>query len=473
MTNQEVSFADIGLLTPDALEVMVRLELLHRGQQGYDVGGFAAQVVEATGNMQGLWNVYGSLLKTSIKPDYPYKEPNDLSSIKSLRPDGPRVLEYSLSDLQLHERVLGALQGRIVGIILGRPVEGNSKEKIKGRLESTGDYPLNDYFRQFWMEDGARKISGYASFKSTREGLLQHKAAEADDDIDYLLLNLRLMEKFGGDFTTEHVGYNWLESFPVNWSWGPERTAYINLARYTDYSERWKSIPFNTLWNVTHYLHESSEMIGAQIRADIFGYLAPGLPEVAAEWAYKDAALTHVKNGIYGEMLFAAVISAAFVADDVRSAIEIGLSEIPADCRLSDAIRKTLAWWDETEDWETVYERIAEEYNQYTPGGTINNACIIVNALMAGHNDFTDTMAITIMQGQDTDCTGGTVGSIIGAYVGAGNIPVRWVEPFNDTFDSAIVGEGRNSITETAKRISKLSCAMLKSKRLLPFKWDQ
>jgi ADP-ribosylglycohydrolase len=471
--DQEVSFADTGLFNSDTLEDMVRLELSHRGLQGYDLGGFAERIVEASGDMHALWEVYGSLLKTSIESGYPYDEPNDLPSIKSLRPDGPRVMEYSLSDLQLSERILGALQGRIVGIILGRPVEGNSKEEIKLRLESSGDYPLNDYFRQFWTEGGIRKTSGYASFKSTSEGLGLHKAAEADDDINYVLLNLRLLEKFGSDFTTEHVGYNWLESCPVNWTWGPERTAYINLARFTEYGARWKSIDLDTLWKVTHYLHESSELIGAQIRADVFGYAAPGLPEIAAEWAYKDAALTHVKNGIYGEMLFAAIISAAFVAQDIRSAIEIGLSEIPAECRLSEAIRSTLRWWDETNDWESVYQRIAEKYNKYTPGGTINNACIIVNALLAGGNDFSQTMAVTIMQGQDTDCTGGTAGSIMGAYLGAGNIPTRWVQPFNDTFDSAIVGEGRNSITDTAKRISKLACAMVKSKRSIPFKWDQ
>lgn len=473
MDKQITSKADTGLFTPEMVENLVQLELRHRGQQGYDLGDLPDKVEKASGDADALWMLYQNLLQTSIPPDFSYQEPNDLETIKALRPEGPRVMENNLSDIQLYDRVLGALQGRIVGIILGRPVEGNTKEQIRTRLNSTGDYPLKDYFRQFWTEEGVRKINGYASFKSTREGLRLHQAAEADDDINYVLLNLRLLEKFGPDFTTEHVGYNWLESFPVNWSWGPERTAYINLARYTDYGARWRRIDPDELWRVTHYLHESSELIGAQIRADAFGYAAPGLPEYAAEWAYRDAALTHVKNGIYGEMLFAAIISAAFAAPDLRSAIEIGLTEIPESCRLAEAIHNTLQWWDDLQNWEAVYEKIAANYNQYTPGGTINNACIIVNALMAGNNNFEETLSLTIMQGQDTDCTGGTAGSILGAYIGAGNIPSKWTDPLNDTVDSAVVGEGRNNISKVAERLCKLACTLGKVKRSLLFRWDQ
>ena len=471
---QTASTADIGLFTPEMLEGLVWLELTHRGQQGYDLGELASEFEPARGDADRLWSLYKALLATEIRSDYPYEEPNDLPAIKSLRPDGPRVMDYRLSDVQLQDRMLGALQGRVCGIILGRPVEGNQKDQIRERLEATGDYPLSDYFRSFWTQDGKRQISGYASFKSTREGLKFNEAAEADDDLNYVLLNLRLLEKFGPNFTTEHVGYNWLESFPVNWSWGPERTAYINLARYTDYGRRWKSIDPVTLWNVTHYLHESSELIGAQIRAEAFGYAAPGLPELAAEWGYRDAALTHVRNGIYGEMLFAVIISAAFVAPDLRTAIEVGLTEIPENCRLAEAIRNTLSWWDETHDWEAVYERIDEHYNKiYTVGGTINNACIIVNSLLAGDNDFERTLCLTVMQGQDTDCTAGTAGSIIGAYIGAGNVPEKWTDPLCDTFETAIVGESRNYISALADRCFQLARTLGKSQRAIPFRWDQ
>ncbi|HEY3413472.1 MAG TPA: ADP-ribosylglycohydrolase family protein [Armatimonadota bacterium] len=463
---------DFALFDAGWVEGLIRTEFLNRSQQGYELDGIDASLSAASGNVDALWTVYEALLKTVIAPEYPYTEPNDLAAIRSLRPHGPRRLPVNHSSVQMRDRVHGALLGRVIGVILGRPVEGLDIDSIRQRLESTGDYPLADYFRRFWTQGGVRQENGYASFRSTREGLRMLPGAEPDDDLNYVMINLRLLEKYGAGFTTMHAGYNWLESFPVNWAWGPERTAYLNLARYTDQGDRWRSIEPEALWRITHHLYESSELIGAQIRADVFGYVLPGKPELAAEWAWRDGALTHVKNGIYGEMLFAAAIAAAFVAETPRKAIEIGLSEIPDSCRLAEAVRNTLTWWDESHDWQTVYSRIAPAYNKYQPGGTINNACIIVNALLSGAGDFEQTMAITVMQGQDTDCTGGTAGSIIGAWLGGTGIPAKWSDPLADTFETAIPGEGRNSIRATAERIQRLSLGLASAGREAAFRWD-
>lgn len=455
------------------LEGLARLELFNRNFQGYDLTGIEERIRDASGHSRALQVIYSDLLATKVRGDFPYDEPNGLDEIRALRPSGPRARPAKLSNRQRFDRIHGALLGRVIGVVLGRPVEGEDEAAIRGRLVSTGDYPLSDYFHRYWYQAGARKENSYTTFRSTREGLAASVGAEPDDDLNYVMINLCMLEKYGAAFTTLHVGYQWLESFPVNWSWGPERTAYINLARLTEHGERWRHVDPDTLWRVTHYLHESSELIGAQIRADVFGYVLPGQFERAAEWAWRDAALTHVKNGIYGEMLFAAAIAAAFDCASPREAIETALTEIPAKCRLAEAVRNTLDWWDESHEWLAVYRKIAGEYNKYQPGGTINNACIIVNALLAGDGDFERTMCLTVMQGQDTDCTAGTVGSIIGAWIGAAGIPRKWSDPLADTFETAIPGNGRNSISATADRIFRLSLGLTSPDAGIPFKWDQ
>ena len=92
------------------------------------------------------------------------------------------------------------------------------------------------------------------------------------------------------------------------------------------------------------YKNPYREWIGAQIRADFYGYINPGDPEKAAEMAFRDASATHVKNGIYGAMFVAAMLAQAAVTDDVMKVIRAGLSVMPEKCRLRDDIERVIAW---------------------------------------------------------------------------------------------------------------------------------
>ena len=150
--------------------------------------------------------------------------------------------------------------------------------------------------------------------------------------------------------------------------------------------------------------------------------MAPAWPEKAAELAFYDASISHTKNGIYGEMFVAAMIAAAFVYDDVDDIVAAGLGEIPGNCRLAKCVRDTQVWCKAESDWEVTWQKISDCYGKYHGVHTINNAALVIMGCIT---------AVTISKGiivhrpwrLGYDCTGATVGSILGARMGAKALP--------------------------------------------------
>ena len=268
---------------------------------------------------------------------------------------------------------------------------------------------------------------------------------DRDDDLDFPILALLALEHKGAHMTARTMAGTWLSRMPYGCLYTAEDSAYRNFVMGIKPPES------------ATYRNPFREWIGAQIRADMFGYVAPGWPERAAELAFYDASISHTKNGIYGEMWVAAMIAAAFVHSDIEVIIKAGLGEIPENSRLAEAIRSTLEWCRETDDWESAWEKINEHYGHYHGVHTINNAALVVMGLYYGSKDFENGIVITVRGGWDTDCTGATVGSILGIVFGADALPAKWVGVLNDRLLSAVRGEGDNKISDLQLRIERSS----------------
>lgn len=383
----------------------------------------------------------------ALESPFEAKEPSDLDSIRSLRPKGPRAIEKTFSYAELYDRIYGAWLGRCAGCQLGKPVEGDNKANIKIAAESSTGYPLDNYLGAIVNPPPAISRRNWSRQNASLIDEMTYMAR--DDDTDYTITGLRLLEIYGLDFTAENVASYWLIQFPYHSVYTAERIAYRNL------------VDGLTPPETARYLNPAREWIGAQIRADAFGYACPGLPEKAAAVAFNDASLSHTKNGIYGEMMAAAMIAAAFVTDDTEQIVEIGLSEIPAESRLARAIRDTLERAKSDGDWEKTADWIAAELGHYQGCHTITNAAIVVLGLVAGQLDFGKTIGISVMAGFDTDCNGATAGSIIGAILGAKAIPEKWTAPLGDTIYSAINEVYQARISDLAERTLKIAAGVL------------
>jgi len=197
------------------------------------------------------------------------------------------------------------------------------------------------------------------------------------------------------------------------------------------------------------------EWIGAQIRADAFGYAAPGNPELAAEFAWRDACISHVKNGIYGEMFVAAMLAAACVTDDLETIVRAGLGEIPAKSRLMEGIEKVLTWKADGISYDDAVDKIHEMWNEAHAQhwcGTISNAMIVVVGLLWGGLDYELSIARAVMPCFDTDCNGATAGSIVGMVLGASKLPAKWTDVVNDTLETGVAGYNSVKISEMARK---------------------
>jgi ADP-ribosylglycohydrolase len=354
----------------------------------------------------------------------------------------------------LHDKLLGAWLGRAAGCILGIPCEGMSKPDIRNAATGMGmRYPLDDY----WALDPKFRDpkSGHYGITPRREFLKGNlHYAGTDDDLTYTLLGLLILEDYGPDFTTADVGGAWLKYLPMACT--AEAVALANLRAGVGADECGaKNNPF-------------VDWIGADIRSDPWAYAAPGWPEKAAELAHRDAWISHRATGIHGEMFFSAAISAAFAVGDPVEALKIGLSEIPRDCRTAQTVKETLDWCARDGDWDKTTARILQEYQGMSGAHTLNNAALTVAGLVYGRRDFGRTIALTVMGGVDTDCTGATAGSLLGAVLGAKRLPKKWTARLGRRAESYIIGRRWWRHADIARRFAAIANRILRSAR-----WEQ
>ena len=442
---------------------LTKMEVVQREYEGCVVPeaikSDLASLTEDSKDLQDKLTVINAELEAlTPSDDFGYDQPMELDAIRALRPDGPRILPMDLSDDELKDRLHGAWTGRAVGCALGKPVEllgmrgtggQNGRSSIKSYLETRGEWPLTDYFPEANGDEAQAPM--IACPKSLRENI---RYMEPDDDIHYTLIGLKVLETYGPDFQWHHVADAWNTSLPYSAICTAETQAILNynMTSPNTYIQMSKGRVFADPAFTARNNNPYREWIGAQIRADGWAYACAGNPELAAEFAWRDAHWTHTANGIYGEMMAAAMIAAAFVESDPRALIEIGLSEIPATCKLAEAVREALEWTESCPDWESFMDRLDQRYGGMSPVHTVNNALIVAMSLIYGEMDAEKSISISVMAGLDTDCNGATVGSITGAAAGKAKFGGAMQDRLNDTIKPLVFGFQEVTMAELADR---------------------
>lgn len=169
--------------------------------------------------------------------------------------------------------------------------------------------------------------------------------------------------------------------------------------------------------------------MGAAIRSELWACLAPGKPELAAKYAYEDACVDHAGDGLWAEVFLAAMESIAFSEKDIRKCIVKAIGFIDDDSStLKKALKNTVRWYSETENWKKVRALIMERYDHENFTDVVANLAFIVLGLLHGKGDFSKTICTAVNCGRDTDCTGATAGAFLG-ILDPDCIGAKWLKP--------------------------------------------
>lgn len=383
--------------------------------------------------------LFSLVLGARQKSGYKYNEPSDLASIKELRA-GYSYRRNSAAEKDTEKKITGAWYGRICGCLLGKAIECIKTDELIPFLKETDNYPMHRYIYKSELTDEILHRYKYPfairDFADAIDGM------PIDDDTNYTVLAQEIIEKYGRDFTPCDISRAWLDYQPKNAYWTAERVAFCNFIK--GYAPPESAI----------YKNPFREWIGAQIRADYFGYINPGNPELAAEMAWRDASISHTKNGIYGAMFVSAMLATAAETDDFEEIIRSGLAQIPHTSRLYESVTEILQGYKNGVCQENAFENIHKKYDEYSDHGwcyAISNSMVVAAALLYGNGDYGKSICMAAQTGFDTDCNGATVGSIIGMAKGIDGIPDYWTEPINDTLHTSILGLGTVKVSDRVK----------------------
>jgi ADP-ribosylglycohydrolase len=254
-----------------------------------------------------------------------------------------------------------------------------------------------------------------------------------DDDLNFTMLGVALLERDGSAFTSLDVAKIWLDFLPPGRIFTAERVAQRNLLLGL--------LPPET---ATHH-NPFREWIGARLRVDAYGWAAPGDPERAARMAFEDARISHTANGVYAAMYMAAVHAASLAGVTPAEAADLGLGVVPMRSRLAEALRFAR---EQDGEWESIVDVLYERYGGLHWVHAINNTALVAAALYR-FTSFDEAVCGVVSGGWDTDTNGAAIGSVFGAL---GPVDPRWTDPLHDVVDSSLPGFDRSSFGALAAR---------------------
>jgi len=343
------------------------------------------------------------------------------------------------------DKVQGAWMGKMIGVTFGAPWEFQYQNTPIG-FDIT-DWPLSPTRMKEYRQQASNKPGDWTPITSEannhkvniiHEFILDSEKEHPsfgipdNDDIYINLLFLYCLRRYGIDVDPITVSKEW--DIKIRQVWHANEAGLANIR---------KGILPPDSGHPRDNLH--ADDIDFQIESDIFGMIAPGMPQVSNRYGERMGHIMNYGDGVYGGMFVSAMYTQAFFAKDIREVVENGLKAIPAQSLYAQTIQDVIRWHGQyPSDWLKTWHLVQAKWGEvdHCPDGykqpfnidaKLNGAYVVIG-LLYGNGDWYKTMNYATRCGQDADCNPANAAGILGTLIGARAIPAQYREPVHNTY---------------------------------------
>jgi hypothetical protein len=322
-------------------------------------------------------------------------------------------------------------------VILGSLAAGCASAPAASRFRlSRADYA--DRVHAAWLAQIAATLMGFqfehkvASTAWVDRYPQPLSAAPVDDDWYYEMCAVRAFEKHGIGMTVRQLGEQWKEN--ACGTWGSSKMARELLLRGVQPPDTGHP-RYNRAWFT----------IGPQFSADVYGLVAPGMPNLAGRLAREFGHLNGYAEGADGAVFMAGMVSLAFAEKDPRTVVRKAARLIHPDSPYRKAVDSVVAMAEAGRTAREIADAVEDRWHIEYPAtnNAVGNGALAAIGVWFGEGDFLKTVNVVYRAADftDADCNAANAAAVVAAMRGTACLPRNLVEPLQDRIRGTKMGD--------------------------------
>jgi hypothetical protein len=354
--------------------------------------------------------------------------------------------------------ILSAVAGSQVerkGVVSGEEAPSTATAPVLSL--SRADY--EDRVQAIWVSQIVAVILGWpfehqtASTQWIDQFATPYAVAPIDDDWYYEMCAVRGFEKYGIHMTAAQLGEQWKEN--ACGSWGSSEQARLNLLRGLKAPDTGHP-RYNKLWFT----------IGPQFSSDVYGAIAPGIPNVAGRMAREYGHVNGYAEGVDGAVFMAGMVSLGFVERDSRAIVRKAARLLHPDSPYRQCLDQVIGLAEQGKKPAEIVAAVEDRWHIEYPAtnNAVGNGGIVAIAVWFGKGDFLSTVNLAIRAADftDADCNAANAAAVVAAMHGMKALPAYLVQQLGDRIVGSEMGGVKltppvdEKITDLAKRTAAI-----------------